>query len=78
MPVLWSCPDPNCPPTAIVPVDVPEYDEAADAESEPPFTTDEVAMLLNVPPATVHQWHQEGTGLRVIRRTRRAITEGST
>jgi hypothetical protein len=62
MSVLWSCPDPNCPPTAIAPVDVPEYDEAADAESEPPFTTDEVAMLLNVPPATVHQWHQEGTG----------------
>ena len=62
MPVLWSCPDPNCPPTAIVPVDVPEYDEAADAGSESPFTTDEVARLLNVPPHTIHKWHQEGTG----------------
>jgi hypothetical protein len=62
MPVLWSCPDPNCPPTSIVPVDVPEYDEAADAESEPPFTTDEVAMLLSVPLDAIDQWHKEGTG----------------
>jgi excisionase family DNA binding protein len=62
MPVLWSCPDPNCPPIAIVPVDVPEYDEAAGAESEPPFTTDEVAALLNVPLDTIYEWHKEGTG----------------
>jgi hypothetical protein len=61
MPALWSCPDPNCPPTAIAPVDVPESGEEAGAESER-FTTDEVAALLNVPFGTIHQWHQEGTG----------------
>jgi hypothetical protein len=61
MPVLWSCPDPNCPPSAIAPVDVTESDEEAGAESER-FTTDEVAALLNVPLGTIHKWHQEGTG----------------
>jgi excisionase family DNA binding protein len=76
MPVMWSCPDPNCPPTAITPVDVPDFGEEAGAESER-FTTDEVAALLNVPRDTIDEWHQEGTGLRVIRLTRRAITEGA-
>ncbi|HEX6759520.1 MAG TPA: helix-turn-helix domain-containing protein [Propionibacteriaceae bacterium] len=61
MSVLWSCPDPNCPPTAIAPVDVPESGEDAGAESKR-FTTDEVARLLNVPFHTLHKWHQEGTG----------------
>ena len=32
------------------------------AESERPFTTDEVAALLNVPIDTIHKWHEEGTG----------------
>ena len=61
MPVMWSCPDSNCPPTAIAPVDVPESVEEAGAEPER-FTTDEVAALLNVPLGTIDQWHQEGTG----------------
>jgi hypothetical protein len=61
-PVLWSCPNPDCPPIAIAPVDVPESGESAGAEAERPFTTDEVAALLNVPLDTIHQWHQEGTG----------------
>jgi len=61
MSVMWSCPDPNCPPTTIAPVDVPESGEDAGAESER-FTTDEVAALLDVPLDTIHQWHQEGTG----------------
>ena len=50
MATLWSCPKSDCPPTEIAPVDVPESGEAAGAESERPFTTDEVAALLNVPP----------------------------
>ena len=54
MPVLWSCPDPNCPPTAIAPADVTESGEAAGAEPER-FTTDEVAALLNVPLGTIHK-----------------------
>jgi hypothetical protein len=62
MPVMWSCPDPNCPPTAIAPVDVPESGQEAGVEAEARFTTDEVAMLLNVPLATIHKWHQEGAG----------------
>jgi hypothetical protein len=62
MPVMWSCPDPNCPPTAIAPVDVPESGEEAGVEAEARFTTDEVARLLNVPLHTIHKWHQEGTG----------------
>jgi hypothetical protein len=41
---------------------VPESGEAADAESEPSFTTDEVAALLNVPLTTISEWHKEGTG----------------
>jgi hypothetical protein len=62
MPVLWSCPNPDCPPTEIAPVDVPESGEAAGAQSETPFTTDEVAALLNVPLDTISEWHKEGTG----------------
>jgi hypothetical protein len=61
MPVLWSCPKPDCPPTENAPRDVPESGEAADAESEPPFTTDEVAALLNVPRDAISEWHKEGT-----------------
>ena len=57
MPVLWSCPDPNCPPTATAPEDVPEAGEQAGADAEARFTTDEVARLLNVPLDTIHQWH---------------------
>ena len=62
MPGMWSCPDPNCQPTAIAPVDVPESGEEAGVEAEARFTTDEVARLLNVPLHTIHKWHQEGTG----------------
>jgi hypothetical protein len=62
MPVMWSCPEPNCPPTGTAPVDVPESGEEASAETEARFTTDEVARLLNVPFGTIHQWHQEGAG----------------
>jgi hypothetical protein len=54
------CPNPDCPPIAIAPVDVPE--SSAGAEAERTFTTDEVAALLNVPLDTIHQWHQEGPG----------------
>ena len=62
MATLWSCPKSDCPPTEIAPRDVPESGEAAGAEAERPFTTDEVAALLNVPLDTIHEWHQEGTG----------------
>jgi excisionase family DNA binding protein len=41
---------------------VPESGEAAGAESERPFTTDEVAALLNVPLDTIYGWRKEGTG----------------
>jgi excisionase family DNA binding protein len=62
MATLWSCPKSDCPPTEIAPLDVPASGEAAGAESEPPFTTDEVAALLNVPLNTIYKWHKEGTG----------------
>ena len=62
MATLWSCPKSDCPPTEIAPLDVPASGEAAGAESEPPFTTDEVAALLNVPLNTIDKWHEEGTG----------------
>jgi hypothetical protein len=39
---------------------VPESGEAPGAESERPFTTDEVAALLNVPLDTIQEWHEEG------------------
>ena len=77
-PVLWSCPNPDCPPIAIAPVDVPESGESAGAEAEGTFTTDEVAALLNVPLDTIDQWHEEGTGPPGIRRTRKAITGEAT
>ena len=59
--LLWSCPNPNCPATAIAPVDVPKSGKEPRAESER-FTTDEVAALLNVPLDTISEWHREGTG----------------
>jgi hypothetical protein len=40
----------------------PEFGEEAGAESEARFTTDEVAILLNVPLDTIDEWHKEGTG----------------
>ena len=61
MPVLWSCPNPGCPPTEKAPIGVPESDDEAGAEPDR-FTADEVAALLNVPLDTIDQWHQEGTG----------------
>ena len=61
-PVLWSCPDPDCPPTATAAVEVPESGESAGGEAERTFTVDEVAALLNVPLDTIDQWHQEGSG----------------
>jgi hypothetical protein len=73
MPVMWSCPNPDCPATEIAPVDVPESGEnwasrrrvqraGTGAEPERSFTADEVATLLNVPLDTIDEWHQEGTG----------------
>jgi hypothetical protein len=60
MPVLWSCPKPDCPPTENAPRDVPESEEAAESESY--FTTAEVAALLNVSITAISEWHKEGTG----------------
>jgi excisionase family DNA binding protein len=62
MATRWSCPKSDCPPTEIAPLDVPESGESAGSESERPFTTDEVAVLLNVPLDTIYEWHEEGTG----------------
>ena len=62
MPVLWSCPNPDCPPTEIAPVDVPESGEGTGAGAERSFTADQVAALLNVPLDTISEWHTEGTG----------------
>ena len=62
MATLWSCPKSDCPPSEIAPVDVSESGEAAGAESERPFTADEVAALLNVPLDTIYEWHKQGTG----------------
>jgi hypothetical protein len=76
MATLWSCPNPDCPPSEIVPVDVPESGEAAGAEAEGTFTTDEVAALLNVPLTPSTSGTRKAQGLRVIRCTWEAITEG--
>jgi hypothetical protein len=62
MPVLWSCPNSDCPPTALAPVDVPDSSEGTGAEAGRLFTADEVAVLLNVPLDSISEWHQEGTG----------------
>jgi hypothetical protein len=62
MAVLWSCSKRDCPPTENAPRDVPESEDAAGAESEPPFTTNEVAALLNVPADTIYEWHKKGSG----------------
>ena len=48
-------PNSDCAPIAIAPADVPESGESAGAEAERNFTTDAVAMLLNVPPDTIDQ-----------------------
>jgi len=34
MATLWSCPNPDCPPSEIAPVDVPESGEAAATQAE--------------------------------------------
>ena len=73
MATLWSCPNSDCPPTEIAPVDVSESGEAAGAESERHFTADEVAALLNVPLNTIYGWHKEGTGLPGYQMHKRAI-----
>ena len=66
----WSCPKSDCPPTKIAPLDVAASGKAAGSESERPFTTDEVAALLNVPLDTIHEWHKEGTAPPVYQNAR--------
>jgi MerR HTH family regulatory protein len=49
-------------PAALVSHVHPVVTDVPGAESQRPFTTDEVAALLNVPLDTIHEWHKEGTG----------------
>ena len=70
MATLWSCPKSDCPPTEIAPVDVPESGESAGAEPERPSPLMRLRRCSMFPLTP-------SLGLRVIRCTRRAITEGA-
>src|SRR5215207_3847073 len=45
-------------PAALVSLVHPVVTDVPGAESQRPFTTDEVAALLNVPLDTIHEWHE--------------------
>jgi hypothetical protein len=75
-PLLWSCPNSDCPPIAIAPVEVPVSGESAGGEVERTFTADEVAALFNVPLDTISEWHKEGTGPPGYQTHKESITEG--
>ena len=78
MATLWSCPKSDCPPTEIAPVDVPEFGEAAGAESEPPSQLMRLrrCSTFHLTPST--SGTRKAQGLRGIKCTRRATTEGAT
>jgi hypothetical protein len=74
MATLWSCPKSDCPPTEIAPVDVPESGEASGAESERSrLMRLRHCSMFRLTPST--SGTRKAQGLRVIRCTRRAITE---
>ena len=77
-PVLWPWANPDCPPIAIAPVEVPDYGESAGGEAEGTFTVDEVGRCSTFPLTPSTSGTRKAVDLRVIRRTRRAITEGVT
>jgi excisionase family DNA binding protein len=62
MTMLWSCPNPECPPTDRPPPDVEELGEAADREPQAVLSIQEVAKLLNVPISTIYAWNRHGVG----------------
>jgi predicted DNA-binding transcriptional regulator AlpA len=71
MTTMWSCPDPDCPPTEIAPAEV-----ASSADVLPEanlLTEDDVAKFLCVPINTLYKWRREHYGppqLRIERTVR--------
>jgi excisionase family DNA binding protein len=62
MTMLWSCPNPGCPPTDKPPRDVEEHVEVADGEWPDVLSIQEVAKLLNIPVSTIYAWNRHGVG----------------
>jgi hypothetical protein len=58
-PSMWTCPDPECPPT-VNPPKVENLDEALRERS--PFSTSQLAEWLKVPVATIYAWRRMGYG----------------
>ena len=61
-PTLWSCPNPECPPTDKPPRDVDELGDVADGESQDVLSIQEVAKLLKVPVSAIYAWNRRGVG----------------
>jgi len=78
MATLWSCPQSDCPPTEIAPVDVPASGEAVGSESDvpSPLMRSRRCSTLRLTPST--SGIRKAQGFRVIRCTRRVNTEGVT
>jgi excisionase family DNA binding protein len=62
MTMLWSCPNPECPPTDKPPRDVEEPGEVADGESQDVLSIQEVAKLLKMPVSAIYAWNRRGVG----------------
>jgi Helix-turn-helix domain len=58
-PSVWTCPNPECPPTENQPK-VEKPDEALGERS--PFSTSQLAEWLKVPVATIYAWRRMGYG----------------
>ena len=56
---MWTCPNPECPPTENPPK-VEKPDEALRERS--PFSTSQLAEWLKVPVATIYAWRRMGYG----------------
>jgi excisionase family DNA binding protein len=61
-PVLWSCPNPDCPPTENAPREVEEPGEVAGSVAERSMSISDLAALLKVPVSTIYSWNRQGAG----------------
>jgi hypothetical protein len=60
---VWTCPNPECPPTENPPK-VEKPDEAL--RERPPFSTSQLAEWLKVPVATIYAWQRWMAGQGIV------------
>jgi hypothetical protein len=62
MTMLWSCPNPGCPPTQSAPRDIEELDGSAADEPRNFLSPQELAEYAGVSLTTVYGWNKQASG----------------